>query len=84
VGALIEATFGPAGPWAESVAVRESSCTPGIRNSRGCLGIFQFCGHEDIFTALCGPSPAAWLEAGCEVRAAFSLYSGSGTGPWGT
>lgn len=80
IGALIESVFGPAGPWAESVAVRESGCSPTAYNPSGAEGIFQLLGHADILVAVCGSN--AWQDASCNVRGAYSLYLGSGTSPW--
>lgn len=80
IGSLIESVFGPAGPWAESVAVRESGCTPTAYNPSGAEGLFQMLGHSDIFVAICGSDN--WADASCNVHAAYSLYLGSGTSPW--
>jgi len=81
----IDAVFGPAGPWAESVAWRESNCQPGTRNgSSGSAGIFQLLGHQDLLRAACptlDPS-TSWADPDCNIRAAKYLYDAAGIAPW--
>lgn len=83
VEALIQATFGPAAPWASSVVVRESGCQPGARNPSGSSGLFQLLLplHDDLLVAA-GCTPDEWADMRCNVTAAFLLYQGAGTRPW--
>lgn len=84
IGALIDSVFGPAGAWAQSIAARESGCTPTARNASGSAGLFQLFHHDDLLAAVCPSlSPSvSWADARCNTLAAYSLYRGSGTAPW--
>jgi hypothetical protein len=85
VKAEIDAVFGAAASWAESIVWRESNCQPGARNgSSGSAGLFQLLGHEDLLRAACpGKDPtSSWADPDCNIRAAKLLYDGSGIAPW--
>lgn len=85
VQAEIDAVFGSAAPWAESVAWRESNCEAGARNGRsGSAGVFQLLGHDDLLRAACPTVDpgASWAIADCNIRAAKDLYDVAGIGPW--
>lgn len=85
---LIESVFGPAAPWFESVAWRESGCQADARNDEGASGVGQLMLplHNDILIAVCPDLDVAlsWKNPDCGVRAAYQLYIGSGTAPWRT
>lgn len=64
--------------WAIGIAMRESHCQAGARNPSGANGIFQLLGHHDLFPADCQDE----FNATCNIRAAWTLYQGSGRSPW--
>lgn len=80
----IDRVFGTASGWAESIAWRESNCEPTARNASGSAGVFQLLGHSDLLHAACPESDPAtsWSVADCNIRAAKSLFDGSGVAPW--
>lgn len=68
--------------WAISIAYRESRCIPTARNASGASGLFQMMMpmHSGIFLAVCGHTD--WTDPECNIKAAWSLYQGSGRSPW--
>lgn len=76
---LIRSVWTQDAEWAISIAWRESRCQPGAANPSGAHGLFQMLGHHDIFMAIGCPDE---FDPGCNVRAAWSLYQGSGRAPW--
>lgn len=76
---LIRSIWSRDAEWAIGIAWRESNCTEGATNSSHANGVFQMLGHHDIFVAIgCEDE----FNAECNVRAAWSLYQGSGRTPW--
>lgn len=86
VEAEIQRMFGPAAPWASSIAVRESNCRPDARNPSGSSGLFQLLlpMHNDLLSSVCPsvPPDVSWSDASCNIAAAYRLYLGAGTAPW--
>lgn len=78
---LIGYTFGLSAPWAESVAMRESGCSPTAYNPSGASGVFQLLGHQDLLDAVCPPH-GDWADPSCNIRAAWQLYLADGIAPW--
>ena len=86
--AQIRAAFPTDGDWAVDIAWRESRCQPDAVNwGETCApgshahGLFQMCFplHAPTFAAVGCADP---LSADCNIRAAASLYQGSGRAPW--
>ncbi len=84
IGTLFDQVFGPASPWAQSVAWRESNCRPDARNSEGASSLMQLMLplHNDMYLAVGCDPVTEWADPVCAVNAAYRLFLGSGVQPW--
>lgn len=70
--------------WARKIVRRESGNNPSARNPRSSAkGCFQLMHsyHAGRYKRV-GCSPSQWSNAGCNVRAAWTLYQEAGKSPW--
>ncbi len=80
---MLRAKFGDQGDHAVRIAIRESHCQPGARNSSGASGVMQLMVplHSDLLAAVCLDADPFWAE--CNIDAAKLLYNSAGWAPWG-
>lgn len=86
---LIRSIWTQDAEWLIGIAWRESRCTSDAKSPTGCWGILQLCVplHLGIFRYVCPELTAELgndvaLNAECNIRAGWHLYTGAGRRPW--